>query len=120
MGTIFEVSIGAFLLVTVALGGGAAWLTGRASALTWRPLWRLAWFLLLLSFAVRFLHFALFSGTLLSLQYWFVDVVVLLVLGFAGWRYTRTLQMATQYRWLYEKTSPFTWRDRPHGSSGGA
>jgi hypothetical protein len=24
----------------------------------------------------------------------------------------RTTQMVTQYRWLYERTSPLTWRDR--------
>ena len=34
MGIIWEVSLGDFLLVTVFLGGGAAFLTGRAVALT--------------------------------------------------------------------------------------
>ena len=29
--------IGLFLLVTVVMGGGAAWLAGRAIAGTWRP-----------------------------------------------------------------------------------
>ncbi|PTW61720.1 hypothetical protein C8N35_102436 [Breoghania corrubedonensis] len=120
MGIIFEVSLGDFLLVTVFLGGGAAWLTGRASALTWRPTWLLAWFLVLLSFAVRFLHYALFHGSLLSVHYWLIDLVVLAVLGFAGWRYTRTGQMATQYSWLYEKSSPFSWRERSKSSGGRA
>ena len=27
-----------------------------------------------------------------------------------GWRMTRAGQMATQYYWLYERTSPLTWR----------
>lgn len=112
MDFLYEVSLGDFLLVTVALGGGAAWMTGRASALTWRPLWRLAWFIVLLSLAVRFLHYALFHGSLLTFQYWLVDLVVLAAAGFAGWRVTRTNQMVTQYRWLYERSGPFTWRER--------
>ncbi|WP_319773051.1 DUF6867 family protein [Breoghania sp.] len=120
MNVFYEVSLADFLLVTVFLGGGAAWLTGRASALTWRPLWRLAWFLVLLSLAVRFLHYALFEGSLLSIQYWLVDLMILFVIGFAGWRYTRALQMTTQYRWLYERTSPFSWRERQTSSGGGA
>ena len=32
-----EDSLGVFLLVSVLLGGGAAWLAGRAIAATWRP-----------------------------------------------------------------------------------
>ena len=31
-----------FLLVTVVMGGGAAWLAGRAIAATWRPWWHVA------------------------------------------------------------------------------
>lgn len=120
MSFLYEVSLGDFLLVTVVLGGGAAWLTGRASALTWRPLWRLAWFIVLLSLAVRFLHYALFHGSLLTVQYWLVDLIVLAIAGFAGWRHTRAWQMSTQYRWLYERTSPFTWRARQQTSGTGA
>lgn len=120
MGIFYEVSLSDFLLVTVFLGGGAAWLTGRAAALTWRPLWRLAWFLVLLSFAVRFLHYALFEGSLLTVQFWLVDLIVLGIAGFSGWRHTRAWQMATQYSWLYEKTGPFTWRARQNASGGEA
>ena len=29
--------LGAFLLVTIALGGGAAWIAGQTIAQTWRP-----------------------------------------------------------------------------------
>ena len=32
-----ERSLWVFFLATVLLGGGAAWLTGRAIALLWRP-----------------------------------------------------------------------------------
>lgn len=112
MGVFYEVSLTAFILLTLCVGGGAAWMTGRGAALTWRPLTVLAWFTLLLSFALRFLHFSLFHGTLLSAHYWLVDLAVLGVISFAGWRFTRTSQMVTQYSWLFEKSSPFSWRER--------
>jgi hypothetical protein len=98
------------LLVTVAIGGGAAWLTGRAIAATWRPAWHLAVYTLLLGCAVRFVHFALFEGTLLSPMSYAADTVYLLIVAGLGWRHTRAAQMATQYYWLYERTSPLTWR----------
>ena len=108
-----EPSIWLFLLITVIMGGWAAWMTGRAMAVTWRPFWMVVLYALLLGAAVRFIHFALFEGTLLSLHYYLVDSVVVALIATAAFRFTRTGQMTTQYRWLYERTSPFTWRDKP-------
>ncbi len=113
MGILYESSFAVFLGLVVVLGGGAAWSTGRACAVTWRPLWTLAWFTFLLTLAVRFLAFSLFNETLLSLQYLLVDFIVLGAFAACGFRVTRTEQMTTQYRWLYEKTSPFSWRLKP-------
>lgn len=107
-----EPSIWLFALVTVILGGGAAWMSGRAVALTWRPYWQVLVYMLLLACAVRFLHFALFQGTLLTLQYYFSDLVVLLILGSISFRFTRASQMASQYPWLYERVGPFAWKQR--------
>jgi hypothetical protein len=112
MGIIWEVSLGDFLLVTVFLGGGAAWLTGRAVAITWRSLWKLVVYVLLLTAAVRFIHYALFGGTLLSLYFFLVDFVILLALANLGYRLTRTIQMVSQYSWLFERASPLSWRRR--------
>jgi len=116
-GIIFEErSIWLFLLVTCLMGGWAAWMTGRAVARTWGSVAHCVVYLLVLGFAVRFIHFALFNGTLLSLHYYVVDTIVIMVIGLAGYRYHRTRQMTTQYRWLYERTGPFTWRVRqPEG-----
>jgi NO-binding membrane sensor protein with MHYT domain len=50
--------VGLFLLVTVVMGGGAAWLSGRAIAATWRPWLHVAGYMLILGGAVRFIHFA--------------------------------------------------------------
>ncbi|HVZ54137.1 MAG TPA: hypothetical protein VG986_19365 [Pseudolabrys sp.] len=107
-----EDSFGVFLLVTVLLGGGAAWLTGRAVAQTWRPVWQAITYALILGAAVRFIHFSLFGGTLLSLHYYLVDSLVLLGLSLAGFRTARVAQMVSQYRWINEPDGPMRWRRR--------
>jgi hypothetical protein len=95
-----EDSVGVFLLVSVAMGGGAAWLAGRAVAQTWRPAWQLLAYMLVLGAAVRFFHFALFGGTLLSLHYYGVDTAIAIAFAGAGFRFTRGRQMARQYGFL--------------------
>ena len=102
---------GVFIL-TVVIGGGAAFLAGRGLARSWKPFWRVYFYMALLAVAVRFFHYALFDGNLLSLYYYLVTYVVMLAAGVLGFRAMRTTQMVTQYRWLYERTSPLTWRDR--------
>ncbi|HKS63074.1 MAG TPA: hypothetical protein VJT13_15335 [Xanthobacteraceae bacterium] len=103
---------GLFLLVTVVMGGGAAWLSGRAIAATWRPWLHVAGYMLILGGAVRFIHFALFEGTLLSPQYYAVDTVVCLFFGFLGFRATRAAQMTTQYRWINAPAGWLRWTRR--------
>jgi hypothetical protein len=112
MGILYETGLLTFLILTVVLGGGAAWMAGRAIASTWRPAWQIVPYMALLGLAIRFLHYALFGGTLLSIHYYLVDTAVLLIAAFVGFRLMRTTQMVTQYRWLYERTGPFTWRER--------
>ena len=91
---------GTFILVTVVLGGGAAWLTGRAIAHTWRPWWMVVLATLVLGLGIRFIHFALFQAHFASLQYYLVDTIIALVFALAGYRLTRTRQMARQYGFL--------------------
>src|SRR5580704_13358448 len=107
-----EDSFGVFLLVSILLGGGAAWLAGRAIAATWRPWWQVTFYMLILGLAVRFLHFALFGATLLSVHYYLVDTGVCLGLGLLGFRAARATQMATQYRWINIRTGAFSWGRR--------
>ena len=113
MGILYEEnSVFVFLILTVIIGGGAAWLTGRATALGWKSFWRLVFFMLLLGAALRFFHFALFNGTLLSLHYYLADTAVLIAMAAMGFQVTRTNQMVTRYSWLYTRTGPFTWKER--------
>lgn len=98
--------------VTGILGGLAAWATGRAIADTWRPYYQLVAYMLLLAAAVRFIHFALFEAELLTLPSYLADALYLTAVGSLAFRVTLAYRMATQYRWLYERTSPVTWRER--------
>ena len=99
-------------LVTGAIGGGAAYVAGRAIAQTWRPFWNVLLYMAMLGGGVRFVHFALFEAALLSPTSYAVDTLYLVAVGALAWRITRAAQMATQYYWLYERTSPLTWRTR--------
>lgn len=107
-----EASIWLFLLVTCVMGGWAAWMTGRAMASTWRSTGYLFAYLLILGAAVRFIHFALFGGTLLTLHYYVVDTIVVQIIGAIGYRVTRVGQMIDKYRWLHVADGPFFWKDR--------
>lgn len=107
-----EPSIRQFFFVTCLLGGWAAWMTGRACAQTWRTYPKLVLYILGLGIGVRFIHHALFEGTMFSLQYYVVDTIILLIFATLGYKYTRTNQMVNQYHWLYEKASPLSWRSK--------
>jgi hypothetical protein len=107
-----EGSFGVFFLVTVLFGGGAAALSGRAIAETWRPQWQVAAYSFILGAAVRFFHFSLFGGTLLSAHYYLVDSAVCMAFGFLGFRAARAAQMVTQYRWINEAQGGLRWRRR--------
>jgi len=107
-------SFGIFLLVTVILGGGAAALAGRVIAATWRPWWQVVGYALILGAAARFIHFALFDGTLLSVHYYAVDSAICLASAFIGFRAARAAQMVTQYRWINVPDGPLRWRSKSH------
>ena len=109
-----------FLFLTVFLGGGAAILMGRNFATNWRSVVAVAVAGLGLALGVRFLHFALFEQTLLTITGFIADAVVTIGLGLVGFRWRRAEQMTTQYFWLYERTGPLTWRQKAaEATSGG-
>jgi hypothetical protein len=107
-----------FIGMTCIIAGGAAWMTGVALALTWRPAWQAVGYALLLTLADRFLIFALFEGELLSLPGFALDAAVLVVVALAGHRITLAGQMVKQYPWLYERRGPLSWRQRSPAASG--
>jgi hypothetical protein len=104
-------SVAAVILVTGLLGGGAAFLSGRAIAGIWLPARRVAFAALLLAAAARFLHFALFHGEFTSLPSFCLDTLIFLIVGLFAWRVTRAAQMVRQYPWLYARAGPLSWRE---------
>jgi hypothetical protein len=103
-----------FLLVTVVMGGTAAWVTGRAIAQTWRPAWHLAVYVGLLALAVRFFHYALFWETLVSPGNFAIDYVILAAFAAFSHRARRARQMTGQYPWLFDRAGPLSWRPDMH------
>jgi VanZ family protein len=98
--------------VFFALACCASWLSAKGVAKSWKPMAAYAFNALFLAAAVRFLHFALYGGTMFSLTDYIPDLIVLAIVGIVGYRFTRTNQMTAQYPWLYEKASPLSWKDR--------
>ncbi|KQT55355.1 MULTISPECIES: DUF6867 family protein [unclassified Aureimonas] len=113
MGLLWEVSIVEFLIVTVVLAGGGAWMIGRSTALTWSGWGILVFYVVLLAIATRFLHFALFEGTFFlpletlgtALHYAVVDFVILMAIASVGRLFVRSRQMERQYGFLQRAPS---------------
>ena len=105
MSLIWEVALPEFVFVTVILGGGGAWMIGRSTALTWSGWGLMAFYVLLLTVAVRFIHFSLFGGSFFlppatfgtALYYGLIDFVVLSAFAAAGRSFVRARQMKRQY-----------------------
>jgi len=108
LGTTLPVFIG----VTWVLAGFASYMTGQALANTWKPMWQVVVYCILLGFADRFLTFSLFGGELLSITGYIIDTLVLLAIGTFGYRFNQVRKMASQYPWLYERTGLISWRQK--------
>lgn len=99
-----------FLLVTVIMGGMAAYATGSAIASTWRPRWQIVGYGFLIAAAVRFIHHALFDEPFIVPRSYVVDLAVLIAAATLGFRLTRSRQMREQYDWLAPDTAERTVR----------
>jgi hypothetical protein len=105
-------SIAQVLLITLVLGGGCAWLAGRAIAATWQRIWVAIAAAFPIAAAVRFVHFALFDETLLAPKSYLLEAAIMLAVICLSFQRTRALQMVRQYYWLYEPNGPLGWRLR--------
>ena len=112
MSILVEQNLWIFSILTIVLGGGAAYLAGRGLAMKWRPLWMALLAMVPLTLGLRFLHYALFQADLTSLHYLVTDFIVLLVFCILGYRVTLAKKMVRQYPWLYEAAGPWAWRKK--------
>ena len=105
MESLLGTSIPVFIGITLFLIGGATYMTGQALALTWRPVWQVFPYCLLLGFADRFLVFSLFGGELLSFSGYLIDTSVLILICLTSYRITQVRKIIQQYPWLYRQKS---------------
>jgi len=106
-----------FILVTILMGGLAAYASGKAIAQTWRPFWHVPLYMLIVALAVRFCHFALFEEELFSLPSYSIDFAVAFAAAWLGYRLVRARQMAVEYGWLYRRRGPLGWCPQPPQSA---
>lgn len=109
-------SVSVFIGVTVILFGSAAWMTGKALAVAWKPWWQGVLYGLLLGVGARFITYALFQGELLSLSGYVLSTAVLLLAMLIAFYLYRTHRMIQQYPWLYERHWFLHWREKPAGT----
>ncbi|WP_062211997.1 DUF6867 family protein [Aureimonas sp. AU12] len=108
MALLWEVSWVEFLVVTLVIGGALAYAVGRATALGWSGWGLMVLYTLLLTVAIRFLHFSLFNGSFFlpvstlptALHYGLVDFVILFGVAVVGRLATRSQQVSRQYGFL--------------------
>lgn len=111
---------GVFIGVTLVLFGFCAWMTGQAMAVTWRPWWHLAPYMIILTFGDRFTAYALYDSAFLLPSGYAIDVAVLLTIASIAFRLTQTRRMVTQYPWLYVRTGLFSWREKSAAETSSA
>ncbi|MBT05527.1 MAG: hypothetical protein CMM32_01205 [Rhodospirillaceae bacterium] len=98
-----------FLLFTIPFIGGAAFLMGRALAKTWRSVWWVVPYSLLLGLVDRFLVFALFEGELLSVLQYIGGTCAILCIGLSAYRLYFVSMLVNQYPWIYQRTTWVTY-----------
>jgi len=109
--TLSAVSVsGVFLWFTVIWMGGAALLTGRALALSWRPIWQVVLSCFGLGLVDRFFAYALFDASLLSVVGYMADTVTILGIGLFAYRVVHVSVIVRQYPWLFERTGWLTYK----------
>ena len=105
-------TVSEFFGLTIVFFGFAAFLTGQATAQSWRPTWQIIPAALLLAVADRFLLYAMFGAELASPGGFLIAAAILAAVAGAAYYYTRARKMVQQYPWLYERRGPFGWRDK--------
>lgn len=105
--TLFNVAL--FNLVLI---GPAAFATGHAVALTWRPWLQVVFYTGLLSLTLRFLDYALANGELWSGAGFLLGWAVQLAIAAFAYRLTRARQMIRQYPWLYRRKGLLGWEEQ--------
>jgi len=111
-------SLGVYLGLTVLVMGGCGFMTGQGAAQAWKAEWVVWVYAALLGAADRFLVYSLFKGELMSIGGYLVHTLTILIIALVAFKAARARRMVQQYPWLYVRSGPFSWRERP-GNTGG-
>lgn len=113
MGAILGSSPLVFVFLTLLVFGGFGVLTGQTLAEGWKPASSAVAYSVLLGLGDRFLAWGLCGEQLLSLYGFVVHTLAIGVITLGAHRIAIARRMVNQYPWLYERSGPFGWRDRP-------
>jgi hypothetical protein len=128
------------LLMTMVLGGAAAFATGRAIALTWRSPGQLLLYCAMLAAVVGFLDYALFENPVIpggrivaalalagespgaalpdlagALAGFATTFAFVLAVALLAYRLTRSWQIGRQYGFAFVRKGLLFWQERPSG-----
>lgn len=106
------IPLAVFVGLTLIIGGGAAVMTGRAIAGTWRPFHQLVFACVGIGAAERFLAYGLFDGPLFSLSGYLMDTAIIAIIGSVAYRLYWVANVVRQYPWRYERAGPWRYRER--------
>jgi hypothetical protein len=112
MQSLLGTSLGVFIGLTVIIIGGAAIMTGRALADSWKSAWQVVFACVGLTVVDRFLTYALFGGELLHLSGIVIEFAVITAMALVAHRLTLVHKMVAQYPWRYERESLWTYREK--------
>ena len=124
-------------LVELAFTAFAAWISGRALAQGWKPIWIVVPYMALLGIADLFMVWAIadnFGGDLpgwaravgtwlgareniapwlgFVIGRYLIDTAILIGVALVAFRLAQVRSMVKQYPWLYCAVGPFAWRER--------
>ena len=109
---LLETHLGGTIIITVIMMGFAAWTTGRAVAVTWRPFWQVMVYPLLLGLVDRGLNRVFAEGELWSISGYLLDAAFLVAVSVLAHRLARARKLTTQYPWIFERSGPLSWREK--------
>ena len=112
MESLLGTSLGVYIGLVVLFMGFAAYMTGQAVAVTWRPYWQAIAYSCLLACAARFLVYALFDGDLLSPGI-VIDIAVMVAISLLAYRIQSVSKLVSQYPWLYKRQGLWNYQEIP-------
>jgi len=112
MESLHGTSLAVYIGLVVIFMGFAAYMTGQAVAVTWRPYRQAIGYGCLLGCAARFLVYALFDGDLLSPGI-VVDIAVMIAIALLAYRIHSVAKRVSQYPWLYQRRGLWNYRKIP-------